>query len=566
MEALFPAAIDAVTEWFEGLGQGMAVRCTEKESGPRRRVWRLGAPIPELDGTAACLVLLQDFPLSPARIEVDRKFCLRLPHVEADGHLCDGVLPDAADFDDPVGGVKRVLARFNEYLALCQSPGWVEAEFHRERSDYWNRHAGATKAPAAFKTSELLLDVDLDGSSIREVPAIGLADGSRALATSGDSEPEKVANARGWPVGTIIRGSAAVFSLPDEERWSPTTWPKSFAQLNDLLTQLGGEADWLRKWHGRKWPNKAPLFIVLVQGSVVFGWRVMPSHFGRVDQPVLLPVEVVRVDRRWSLCRDHNAEALEGLSARQVVVFGAGSLGGLVIELLARAGVGKIEVVDPQTFEAENISRHTLGAPLVGKGKAASVCARVKQAIPGAQLFSYGQDAAAWLAGAKRQNEPDLVIDCTGEATVRIATSKLRQGKLKGLPVLMAWMEPGCAAAHVVVTTGNDEWPTSDPVETAVNIARWPADLRVQLPGCGQGFHPYGMADASRAAGLVAERALALLQNSGQSSAVWSMVRNRSYFLGVSPAAVFNREPPTEDDVESTTIRRALAQVLSNEA
>lgn len=538
----------------------------EKESGQRRRVWRLVVALPELDGTTASLVLLHDFPLSPARIEVDRKYCLRLPHVEADGHLCDGVLSDAADFDDPVAGVKRVLARLNEYLALCQSPGWVEAEFHRERSDYWKRHVGATKAPAAFKTSELLLDVNLDGSGVREVPAIALADGGRALATSSDSEPEKVARARGWAVGTIVRGGAVVFPLPEGERWSPTTWPKSFAQLNDLLTQLGGDTDWLKKWAGRKWPNKAPLFVVLVQGSVAFGWRVMPSHFGRVDQPVLLPVEVVRVDRRWSLCRDHNAELLAGLSSKQIVVFGAGSLGGLVIELLARAGVGKIEVVDPQTFEAENISRHTLGAPFVGKGKAASLCACVKQAIPGAQLLPYGQDASAWLAGAKRQTEPDLVIDCTGEAVVRIATSILRRSKLNGVPVLMAWMEPGCAAAHVVVTAGDDDWPASDPVETAVNIARWPADLRVQLPGCGQGFHPYGMADTSRAAGLVAERALALLQSSEHSSAVWSMVRNRSYFLGVSPAAVFNQEPPTGENVESTTTRRTLKQVLGNGA
>lgn len=244
---LFSNAIDKATQWLDGLGAGVVARCVEKEAGTKCRVWRLSEPIPELDGTTAVLVLLHDFPLSPARLEVDKKLCLRLPHVEADGHLCHGVLPSASDFDDPVAGVLRVLARFQEYLQLCQSRGWIEAEFNRERSDYWSRHAGSTKAPAAFRTTELLLDVELDSTTVREVPAISLADDNRALATSSDAEPEKVARARGWAVGTITRGGAAVFALPQEERWTPTTWPRSFAQLNGLLSHLAEQSDWLNK-------------------------------------------------------------------------------------------------------------------------------------------------------------------------------------------------------------------------------------------------------------------------------------------------------------------------------
>ena len=119
-------------------------------------------------------------------------------------------------------------------------------------------------------------------------------------------------------------------------------------------------------------------------------------------------------------------------------------------------------------------------------------------------------------------------------------------------------MEPECAAAHVVVVTGQDAWPASDPAESAVNVAEWPDGVKVDLPGCGEGFHPYGMADSARAAGLTAERALAVLKGNCPTSGVWSMVRSREYFEKVFAGVHFNLEPPNGADTESVTFVRKL--------
>jgi hypothetical protein len=558
---LFPDAIDLVTRWLDSCGSSVAQRRHKDEQGQRCRSWHLSLLLPELEGTHVSLVLPHDFPLKPARLELDRRFCLRLPHIEADGNLCHGVMPHANDIADPVPAVQRVLARFDQYVNLCRTPGWLEAEFHRERGDYWARHAAATRAPAAYRTSELLLDVDVAaGHLLEQVPAIALAGGSRALATTSTREPEALAKARGWPVGTIIRGAAAVLEVPAAERWTPSTWPRSFLQLDELLSQLSGKPKWLSTWLAGRWPNKAPLFVVLLQGTVAFGWRVMPAHFGRASQPVLLPLVVSRIDRQWSLCRDHEVAALNALSSKTVAVFGAGSLGAPVVEFLARAGVGTIDVVDPQTFEAENISRHSLGAHDVGAGKAEALRETVLRDVPGAKIRAHPVSAATWLGMAGR-GRPDLVIDCSGEAAVRVAMSELRATVLGGAAAMAAWMEPQCAAAHVVLTMGDASWPRTDPVETAINIAQWPPELQVQLPGCSRGFHPYGMADAARAAGLVGERALAVLKGQVSESAVWSLVRNRRYFVDVTPQVRFNRNPPDDDEVESLTLRRPWSEV-----
>lgn len=559
---LFLETIEEVTAWFGALGANVATRCSEKESEQRSRVWRLAEGVPILNGTAPLLVLQHDFPLTPARIELDRKFCLRLPHVEADGHFCHGVEFDPSDIAAPVAAVGRVLSRLSDFLDRCADPGWVEAEFSRERQDYWGRYAVGAKAPTSYRTVELLLDVDVKIDEPQEAAALTLLDG-RAFATTSTTEPERVAKTRAWSLGGIVRGGALVMKLPTAERWTPSVWPRSFHDLDELLSQLSGSAGKMRNWYqARRWPNKAPVFVVLLQGPAVYGWRILPPQVARQLEPALVPIDVTRVDRQWSLSRDHRAEALTQLTNRTVVVFGCGSLGAPLIELLARAGVGTIEVVDPQTFEPENISRHILGAPHIGFGKAAALCARLRQAIPGAQLKPFGEKAMQWCAKLDQRPLPDLIVDCTGERSVRIGISLLRKYVLKDAPVVMAWMEPFGAAAHAVFISDSDVWPASDPADTAVNVAIWPDDVQVDLPGCGQGFHPYGVADAWGAAGMVSERILKVLNGEQVSSGVCSMIRHESYFKSKSPSAIFNRPPPVPVGVNSIVEYRPLTEVL----
>ena len=124
---LFPAAIDSVTAHFESLAEDEVVRIRAGEKEGRARVWSLMQTHAVLNGSAPTLVLPHDFPLSPARVEVDSSLCLVLPHVEADGNVCLGFLADPDDLGEPVAAVDRVLTGLTEYLAKCQMPGWVES-------------------------------------------------------------------------------------------------------------------------------------------------------------------------------------------------------------------------------------------------------------------------------------------------------------------------------------------------------------------------------------------------------------------------------------------------------
>lgn len=556
--ALFPHAIDQVAAWLEDPANATAVtRMPDKEKGKYCRVWQLNESPPVLDGAPILFILKHDFPTSPARIEFGKKLCFRLPHVEEDGHFCHGILPHPQDVIDPVAAFGEVLSRLHTYLEECNQPGWVEAEFSKESGDYWKRYA-EIKPHAKYKLRELLLDVDLQEARSVEVPTQALS--SRFLASTQD--PVDLAKRYGWAVGTVARGRTLVVKLPQTDPWMPSIWPQDFGALNDLLSSLLGEPDALHTWYKQQRHSPSiPVNVVLDHGSALYGWFLCPPT-SSVAQPALLPIEVCRIDRRWALSRDYQADKLEALTGKRVVVLGGGSLGSPTIELLARGGIGHLEIVDPQAFEAENISRHTLDMHVVGRAKSEHIRRRIMRIAPDIEIISHPMGASEWVAQLGDKPRPDLIIDCSGERSVRMALSLLRTNRLNGIPLMMAWMEPFCAAAHVIMLNGADAWPVSDPAETHINYATWPHNSEIKLPGCGQGFHPYGMSDSIRAAGLVAERALAFLQGEDLSSAVWSMVRSQQYFEAQAPGIKFNRPIPTPPDAMSVTIRRHIEEAL----
>ncbi len=71
------------------------------------------------------------------------------------------------------------------------------------------------------------------------------------------------------------------------------------------------------------------------------------------------------------------------LRSKRVLVVGCGGLGGYIIEMLARIGVGAIRAVDGDRFEATNLNRQLLSLPeLIGNSKAETAAARINQVNP----------------------------------------------------------------------------------------------------------------------------------------------------------------------------------------
>jgi len=99
------------------------------------------------------------------------------------------------------------------------------------------------------------------------------------------------------------------------------------------------------------------------------------------------------------------------LREKKVLVAGCGGLGGYIIELLARIGVGSIICVDGDVFDESNLNRQLLSeVPRLGKSKAEAAGERVQRinpetAVQAIHVFLDEGNAAGLISGC------DAVLD-----------------------------------------------------------------------------------------------------------------------------------------------------------
>jgi molybdopterin-synthase adenylyltransferase len=79
---------------------------------------------------------------------------------------------------------------------------------------------------------------------------------------------------------------------------------------------------------------------------------------------------------------ERNPEEREALSERIVAVIGCGSVGSAVAEMLARAGIGEMVLVDPDRLSEANLGRHLLTRASLGEYKVEAMARRLLEINP----------------------------------------------------------------------------------------------------------------------------------------------------------------------------------------
>lgn len=128
-------------------------------------------------------------------------------------------------------------------------------------------------------------------------------------------------------------------------------------------------------------------------------------------------------------------EAVDRLKAAHVIVFGVGGVGGYTTEALARAGVGKLTLVDADVVSDSNRNRQLLAlTSTVGQPKVEVAARRIAEINPDCvvepiQLF-YGPDTADAIdfSGA------DYVVDAID--TVSAKLELIARAKAANVPVI----------------------------------------------------------------------------------------------------------------------------------
>jgi molybdopterin-synthase adenylyltransferase len=103
----------------------------------------------------------------------------------------------------------------------------------------------------------------------------------------------------------------------------------------------------------------------------------------------------------------------------QVSVVGLGGLGGAVIEILARAGIGTLNLIDGDTFEDSNLNRQFLSAPdVLEKSKAETAAKRVNRINSSIVVRTHSENLTETNA-IEFIDSSDVVVDCLDNIETR---------------------------------------------------------------------------------------------------------------------------------------------------
>lgn len=481
------------------------------------------------------LLLSRGFPEHAiARIILSPDAVLRIPHVEENGALCIDGDPGPGRGCSAEERIHHLLSAYHDKFLEPWLTGALDDEFAKEPMNYWQ-----IKVARARSTRDPVRSVwTVDEPPLKTVVREGLLHlPGRIVLAAGDDQPiiSRIVQSLGGDATQRIR--VRIADIPIENALIPSRWPRDNTVMQQLLNgrlSKFQQVQFLRPIRNRAHAvhrivllrNKSCAFAYLLPGGppTVVTEGVRKRAYPSLS--TLLPLQVVRIDPSWTVGRDQHPE-VHHRQGQHVLVLGTGALGSPVVDHLAKAGVGFITLVDPELLVTANIGRHLLGAESIEQSKAEAIAHRINRSYPGTVVTPKQTTAARWLH-ENSLSKVDLVVDLTGEPEVRWQVDCARQQS--SCPLLIGWMEPFVAAAHVCALPTGTLWMqgTTDRME-ALGAVSWPPEVIRQEPGCSSKFQSYTASAAGYAVALVAENTLKLIDGDAPAPRVISWVRGQRF-------------------------------------
>lgn len=139
------------------------------------------------------------------------------------------------------------------------------------------------------------------------------------------------------------------------------------------------------------------------------------------------------LEREYSLIGE---EAVDKLTKASVIVFGCGGVGGYTIEALARAGIGKLIVVDNDSVNESNINRQIIATrKTIGQLKTEAVADRIADINPDCKVekFSVFADESNIKEIIDSAN-PDFIVDAIDSVTSKLLIAEYAAEK--NIPII----------------------------------------------------------------------------------------------------------------------------------
>lgn len=161
-----------------------------------------------------------------------------------------------------------------------------------------------------------------------------------------------------------------------------------------------------------------------------------PRSYGAYDKETILAgnKEICWLKSRSWHSKDilNRGSFKKEFATKRVLIIGLGAVGAVVAELLVRAGIKHLVLVDDDRLEIGNLTRHTLTIKELGEYKTEAIRRRLNMLEPHVDVeslaysfFEANKEARDAIAGS------DLIMDCSGDDSLLYDLSKIEFDKEK---------------------------------------------------------------------------------------------------------------------------------------
>lgn len=513
---LYGKSLAETKEWLEKQGAKLLGRDSRELPSGLRDVDGVGylLPVAWREHTHIVLFLPPAFPDVEPRVFLPAEVRLSalLPHVSRSGQVC--CLPPGVGVNPfkPVEVIESVLATARQLLERVYTAEELQLEILPELQAYWQ----SDDTPCWLVRSVLagthrLLDVQ----GIRSTTVSGLS----VLAALGD-RMEKHATVA-IVIDLAIEDVLPFVHDPAAKLATLPSWSAGLAQL----------VDFARGHRGKRIRPGVLARCPLASGPVLLGGyfdqqlKVASHHAGGLvgaAEKLLRNAEFVRCDvqdigherlmrRTAGRPSIHTAHRLAGI--------GCGSLGGFMLDVIARHGLGALLVMDKEILHPANLSRHVLGASWLYRSKAVGVADRIRACAPDTSVEVEASDFRSRDALLHlKKFDPRLTLMATGDMNAELTLSRACAQGLVGA-CAFSWLEPNLSGAHLIFQPRGGssiddlhDLGADRRLRYRHRFVDRPEEKTLRESGCQTDFTPYSGADVAWFAAVAARQLLAWLE------------------------------------------------------
>lgn len=419
----------------------------------------------------------------------------------------DGRKPSTAS---PEAAVHSAMRRASELVAFSvegSDRAAREAEFAREVRSYWN-----AQLPVA---DEPLMVLGLPSAS---GDLCVLTRKPHNLLASDPSAITQYEKRQGLSSATVRAPAKAAFFLSLTSTPAVTVPTQSISAIKAWLESCTSAPDMaaFEQWLDNTGSLPSRWIVLRLPGQGVAIWALYVADSGlirnksrsyhrragrhrqsgppvatKVIQKVHLSVAGIHV-LDAEVAHSRNLETAHKLSNAKVVVVGVGSLGSECAMKLARAGVGHMTLVDPDTLSVANLGRHVLGISDLGRFKVDALRRVLLNAVPNVTVQAFRDRVEqAPKPLVETLIKADLVLVTTADWPSELILWRIKA--VSSWAIIQTWSEPHARVGHVIFSPpgGASGEHLFDEQGRFLNaFSRWPNEGLVPLPACGESFVP----------------------------------------------------------------------------